>query len=401
MLLATAESEPDRAALVGPEPLTFGELAARVGGRRGSRARHRLAPATGSRSWPATRPRSSPRTSASSPRARSRCRSTPDRPSLELGRELDAVEPVLVARVRSERRPRPPRRRRTGRRPTIPVVVHRRRCLATRRPSRRARGDQSAASDLAVLLFTAGTAGRAEAGDAHARFVAREPRADAGASRVCASNRATSRSACCRSSTCSGSTSCSVSRCTAGACGRARRPLPSRRDARPRARRRRHRDRGRARDLRRVARRSTRRRAPADAFARVRLCVSGAAPLPRDDRGRDARTLRRRRARRLRPHRGVAGRHDDRGRRRTAAPGSIGPPLPGVEVRLVDDDGNDVLAGDPGEILVRGANVFAGYWNDPEATARGARRRLAAHRRRRRRRRRRLARRWSTGPRTS
>ena len=51
-------------------------------------------------------------------------------------------------------------------------------------------------------------------------------------------------------------------------------------------------------------------------------------------------------------------------------PGSVGPPLPGVEVRLVDADGNDVLDGDPGEILVRGPNVFAGYWDDPDATAR-------------------------------
>ena len=48
--------------------------------------------------------------------------------------------------------------------------------------------------------------------------------------------------------------------------------------------------------------------------------------------------------------------------------GSVGPPLPGVEVRLVDTDGNEVLEGDPGEILVRGPNVFAGYWNDHAAT---------------------------------
>jgi long-chain acyl-CoA synthetase len=51
-------------------------------------------------------------------------------------------------------------------------------------------------------------------------------------------------------------------------------------------------------------------------------------------------------------------------------PGSIGVPLPGVEVRLVDDEGEDALVGDPGEIWVRGANVFAGYWMDEEATAR-------------------------------
>jgi long-chain acyl-CoA synthetase len=50
--------------------------------------------------------------------------------------------------------------------------------------------------------------------------------------------------------------------------------------------------------------------------------------------------------------------------------GSIGPPLPGVEVRLVDADGTDALAGDPGELWVRGPNVFAGYWDDPDATAR-------------------------------
>jgi len=51
------------------------------------------------------------------------------------------------------------------------------------------------------------------------------------------------------------------------------------------------------------------------------------------------------------------------------APLSVGIPLPGVEVRIVDTDGDDVEPGDPGEILVRGPNVFAGYFEDPRATA--------------------------------
>jgi malonyl-CoA/methylmalonyl-CoA synthetase len=50
-------------------------------------------------------------------------------------------------------------------------------------------------------------------------------------------------------------------------------------------------------------------------------------------------------------------------------PGCVGAPLPGVEVRLVDDDGNDVAAGTPGEVLVRGEGVFLEYWNRPDATA--------------------------------
>ena len=47
---------------------------------------------------------------------------------------------------------------------------------------------------------------------------------------------------------------------------------------------------------------------------------------------------------------------------------SIGLALPGVEVRLVDDRGEDVAEGDPGEILVRGPNVFRGYWRRPDDT---------------------------------
>jgi HIP---CoA ligase len=48
---------------------------------------------------------------------------------------------------------------------------------------------------------------------------------------------------------------------------------------------------------------------------------------------------------------------------------TAGRPIPGVEVRLVDGDGKEVGAGEPGEVLVRGYNVMAGYFGDPGATA--------------------------------
>jgi long-chain acyl-CoA synthetase len=51
-------------------------------------------------------------------------------------------------------------------------------------------------------------------------------------------------------------------------------------------------------------------------------------------------------------------------------PGSVGVPLPGVELRLVDPSGDEALEDDAGELWVRGANVFAGYWEDADATAR-------------------------------
>jgi long-chain acyl-CoA synthetase len=44
--------------------------------------------------------------------------------------------------------------------------------------------------------------------------------------------------------------------------------------------------------------------------------------------------------------------------------GSIGLPLPGVEVQLRDTDGEEVDEGDPGRLFVRGANLFSGYWPD-------------------------------------
>ncbi len=43
--------------------------------------------------------------------------------------------------------------------------------------------------------------------------------------------------------------------------------------------------------------------------------------------------------------------------------------IPGVEVRIVDDDGTEVASGSPGEIVCRGYNVMPGYFEDPQATA--------------------------------
>jgi long-chain acyl-CoA synthetase len=48
--------------------------------------------------------------------------------------------------------------------------------------------------------------------------------------------------------------------------------------------------------------------------------------------------------------------------------GSIGTPIEGVEMKVVDDDRNDVEQGEVGEIAIKGHNVMKGYWNRPEAT---------------------------------
>ncbi|GAA4075666.1 AMP-binding protein [Actinomadura miaoliensis] len=49
--------------------------------------------------------------------------------------------------------------------------------------------------------------------------------------------------------------------------------------------------------------------------------------------------------------------------------GSTGRPVPGVSVRIVDDDGKDLPPGERGEILVGGYGVMRGYWDDPARTA--------------------------------
>jgi long-chain acyl-CoA synthetase len=50
-------------------------------------------------------------------------------------------------------------------------------------------------------------------------------------------------------------------------------------------------------------------------------------------------------------------------------PGSIGTPIEGVEMKVVDEDDNEVPPGEIGEIVIRGHNVMKGYWNRPDATA--------------------------------
>ncbi|MBV9775321.1 MAG: acyl-CoA synthetase, partial [Gemmatimonadetes bacterium] len=110
-----------------------------------------------------------------------------------------------------------------------------------------------------------------------------------------------------------------------------------------------------------------RRRRMSEGCARMRLMVSGSAALP-------VQTLER--WREISGHvllerygmteLGMALSNPLRGERR---PGYVGTPLPGVEVRLVDEDGNPVPPGMPGEVEVRGPNVFLEYWRRPEATA--------------------------------
>jgi malonyl-CoA/methylmalonyl-CoA synthetase len=102
------------------------------------------------------------------------------------------------------------------------------------------------------------------------------------------------------------------------------------------------------------------------ACARLRLMVSGSAALP-------VSTLRR--WQEISGHTllerygmteiGMALSNPLRGER---VPGSVGKPLPSVEVQLVGENGEAVAPGTPGEIEVRGPSVFAEYWREPDAT---------------------------------
>ena len=100
----------------------------------------------------------------------------------------------------------------------------------------------------------------------------------------------------------------------------------------------------------------------------VRLAVSGAAPLP----GEVLDTFRERLGVTIWEGYGLtetAPAVTTNALGEEAKPDSIGLVLPGVEVRLVDEHGEEVEDGDPGEIVVRGPNVFQGYWNRKEESA--------------------------------
>lgn len=109
-----------------------------------------------------------------------------------------------------------------------------------------------------------------------------------------------------------------------------------------------------------------RRRATSAGCRHLRLMVSGSAPLPVNifERWQEISghvLLERYGMTEI----GMALSNPLRGERR---PGYVGAPLPGVEVRLVGDDGAEVAPGTPGEIQVRGPGVFLEYWRQPDAT---------------------------------
>ena len=63
------------------------------------------------------------------------------------------------------------------------------------------------------------------------------------------------------------------------------------------------------------------------------------------------------------------GDHDVTTREGIARLASVGRPVPGMEVKIVDNQGNEAVCGGEGEILVRGVNTISGYYKDPEQTA--------------------------------
>lgn len=107
---------------------------------------------------------------------------------------------------------------------------------------------------------------------------------------------------------------------------------------------------------------------PPEATATLRTCVSGGAALPVQvlndfEKTFEATILEGYGLSETSP--AVSFNHPDTQRR----PGSIGTPIDGVRIRLVDGDGAEVAPGASGEITVKGPNVMKGYWNLPDATA--------------------------------
>ena len=108
--------------------------------------------------------------------------------------------------------------------------------------------------------------------------------------------------------------------------------------------------------------------APADSFAGVRLALTGAAKMPEEAMVH----LQQRFGLTLREGYGLTEASPIVTSSAGMEPrfGSVGRALAGMEVRLVDEHGQTALHGDAGEIWVRGPNVFLGYLDEPDATAR-------------------------------
>lgn len=107
---------------------------------------------------------------------------------------------------------------------------------------------------------------------------------------------------------------------------------------------------------------------PKEKFAKVRLCLSGAAKLPESI----ATAMDERYGIRIYEGYGLTEASPVVTTSLTGdwTPGTIGRPLPGVRVVIVDEEGEQTRQGDPGELWVKGPNVFAGYLDEPEATER-------------------------------
>jgi len=100
----------------------------------------------------------------------------------------------------------------------------------------------------------------------------------------------------------------------------------------------------------------------------LRLCISGGAPLPREVLAGFGKSYSALLVEGYGPTEAspVVSANPPQG---VQKPGSVGLPLPGVQVRVVDEAGRDLPTGEVGEIIVAGENVMQGYWQDPAATA--------------------------------